>query len=246
MRLYLEHRLNVDQISARSLQNEASHLRRCIQGAGRDLGDLSDKKNSWSSERMGVPEASRIGARAAINPEIFAAARDKVSEGVRDCLDLQDVVGLRRQESVEAGKSLNDWAKSLDLAKSEGRGVFLEVRHGTKTGRERTTWVPAERVEDVQKVVCQVRERVQGEHIIPEPNLKSALATYSRETRRAGMIGENSGHGLRRSFVHEQYRHYRDNGLAEKQALARVSRDLGHGDGRGRWVFNSYLRGGEG
>jgi hypothetical protein len=246
MRLFLTHRLEVDKISSRSLQNEASHLRRCLEGAGRDLGDIKQDKNAWSSARMGVPEGSRIGARAAINPEVFAAAREKVTAGVRDCLDVQSVLGLRREEAVKCSKSLGDWTKALELAKDEGRGVFLEVRYGTKTGRERTTWVPAERIDAVQSVVCEVLERTGGAYIIPADSEKQAKAHYSSETQKAGMVGDNSGHGLRRGFVHEQYRHNRDAGLDEAEALARVSRDLGHGDGRGRWVWNNYLAGGEG
>lgn len=246
MRLFLQHRLTVDKISARSLQNEASHLRRCLQGAGRELGDIKEDKNAWSSARMGVPEGSRIGARAAINPEVFAVAREKLSVGVRDCVDLQKELGLRREESVKAYKSLSDWAKALALAKDEGRGVFLEVRYGTKTGRERTTWVPPERIEAVQAVVSAVVERTRGGPIIVANSEKVAKAHYSNQIREAGMVGHNSGHGLRRAFVHTQYRYYRDTGLSETAALARVSRDLGHGDGRGRWVWNNYLAGGEG
>ena len=30
--------------------------------------------------------------------------------------------------------------------------------------------------------------------------------------------------------------------MDDKTALSTLSRDLGHGDGRGRWVFNCYLR----
>lgn len=246
MRLFLEHRLEVDKISARSLQNEASHLRRCLEGAGRNLGNIKDDKNAWSSARMGVPEGSRIGARAAINPEVFAAAREKLSPGVRDCVDLQKELGLRREEAVKAYKSFRDWSKDLDLARAEGRGVFLKVCYGTKTGRERTTWVPPERIEAVQAVVSAVVERTGGGPIIEADSGREAKAHYSNQIREAGMVGENSGHGLRRAFVHQQYRYYRDTGLSEPDALSRVSRDLGHGDGRGRWVWNNYLCGGEG
>jgi hypothetical protein len=40
----------------------------------------------------------------------------------------------------------------------------------------------------------------------------------------------------------DQYKHYLAVGCSEKVALARTSNDLGHGDGRGRWVFNNYIR----
>jgi hypothetical protein len=162
MRLFLEHRLTVDKISARSLQNEASHLRRCLEGAGRDLGDIKQDKNAWSSARMGVPEGSRIGARAAINHEVFAAAREKVTAGVRDCLDVQSVLGLRREEAVKCSKSLGDWTKALELAKDEGRGVFLEVRYGKKKWRERTKWVPPQPHYSVHYLVFFVQEPTCG------------------------------------------------------------------------------------
>ena len=62
---------------------------------------------------------------------------------------------------------------------------------------------------------------------------------------RAGLVGEDSNHGLRRLFAHRQVVHYLQSGLSREEALARLSNDLGHGDGRGRWVENNYLRGGE-
>jgi hypothetical protein len=36
--------------------------------------------------------------------------------------------------------------------------------------------------------------------------------------------------------------HYRDVGMAEQQARSELSQDLGHGDGRGRYVAMVYLR----
>lgn len=244
MRLFLESR--AEQVGARSVQNEASHLRRALAGAGRDLGDVRDPKNGWSNERMGVESASRKGEKAAMNPIAFEEARGRLSDGVRACVDLQAVLGLRREESLQAGRSLDHWARALAAAQAEGRGAFLQVVDGTKGGRERSTWVPPDRLEKVIEAVNVAQEVRSGQNIVAGVDLRAAKALYSNELSRAGLTGENSGHGLRRAFAQEQFRHYREEGFCEADALARLSNDLGHGDGRGRWVWNNYLLGGEG
>ncbi|MBQ3300601.1 MAG: hypothetical protein IJH04_00345 [Eggerthellaceae bacterium] len=50
-------------------------------------------------------------------------------------------------------------------------------------------------------------------------------------------------HALRYTFAHDQYRLYRAEGSSHRETLAALSKDLGHGDGRGRWVKIVYLRG---
>lgn len=244
MRLFLEHR--AEEIGARSLQNEASHLRRALGGSGRDIGNVRDPKNTWSNDRMGVDQASRFGGRAAMSESVFERAREHLREDVRACADLQRCIGLRREESIQAGRSLDQWKNALDQSEKEGRGAFLEVRDGTKGGRERCVWVPLGRVQEVREVIERVREVCRAGKIIDAAGLKQAKTVYSNEMRRAGLVGENSGHGLRRAFAQEQYAIYREAGFDERDALARLSQDLGHGDGRGRWVWNNYLAGGEG
>jgi hypothetical protein len=106
--------------------------------------------------------------------------------------------------------------------------------------------VPPDRLEKVIEAVNVAQEVRSGQNIVAGVDLRAAKALYSNELSRAGLTGENSGHGLRRAFAQEQFRHYRDEGFCEADALARLSNDLGHGDGRGRWVWNNYLSGGEG
>lgn len=244
MRIFLEARS--EEIGVRSLQNEASHLRRALEGAGREVGDVRDPKNTWSNTRMGVGQASRFGGRAAMSESVFEKARENLREDVRACADLQRCMGLRREEAIQAGRSLGQWKNGLDQAEQQDRGVFLDVRDGTKGGRERCVWVPLERVQEVREVIERVQEVCQGGKIIDADGLKEAKAVYSNEMTRAGLVGENSGHGLRRAFAQQQYTIYREAGFDERDALARLSQDLGHGDGRGRWVWNNYLAGGEG
>ena len=50
------------------------------------------------------------------------------------------------------------------------------------------------------------------------------------------------GHSLRYAFMRERVGAYLQNGIPMAEALARTSMDLGHGDGRGRWVKMVYLR----
>lgn len=244
MRLFLESRS--EEIGARSLQNEASHLRRAIEGSGRDLGDVRDPKNSWSSERMGVESASRFGGKSAMSREVFEEARQQLRPDVRACVDLQSQMGLRREEAIQAGASLREWSRDLEAAREEGRGAFLNVRDGCKGGRERCVWIPNERIDQVSEVVHQAQEIQKAGNIIEAGTLQEAKALYSNGLSRAGLVGDNSGHGLRRAFAQQQYAIYREAGFDERDALARLSRDLGHGDGRGRWVWNNYLSGGEG
>ena len=62
--------------------------------------------------------------------------------------------------------------------------------------------------------------------------LKQADAWYRNATHRLGV----QGHSLRYAFARERVEAYLQNGIPMAEALARSSMDLGHGDGRGRWV----------
>ena len=244
MRLYLEHRSS--SITARSVQNEASHLRRAIAGAGRTVGDVRDPLNTWSSSRMGLAEGSRIGGKTAADPAKFEAVRDKMPTDIRACLDLVEALGLRRKEGVMAAVNLAEWAKQLASSSAQRQGVFLLVNAGTKGGRPREVFVPNQRFAAVSKAVDAARQSAAegGGSIVHSEKLHEALAKYTNCLSRLGLTGDDSGHGLRRAFAHQQYAHYRETGLDQKEALRRLSQDLGHGDNRGRWVWNNYLSGG--
>ncbi len=237
IRAFVEHRLE-QGVSARSIQNEVSHIRRACVGVGRDIGDLKDVKNNWSGTRLAVPSGSRIGGKRAIDPERLALALAQVPPDVAVALRLSEALGLRRQEAVMAGQELREWGRLLEQAQQAGHGVFLPVRCGTKGGRPRHLLVPLERLAAVQAAQQQGR-------VIAAVDLKKALKCVSNACTRAGLVGEDSNHGLRRLFAHRQVVHYLQSGLSREEALARLSNDLGHGDGRGRWVENNYLRGGE-
>lgn len=238
MNQFLDARAGV--ITPRSVQNEASHLRRAIAGAGRDIGNVRDAKNQWSSTRMKMPEGSRLGLKSAMNHEIFAIAREKLPPDIRALTDLQLALGMRRKESVMSMPSLAEWERKM-TALADRPGVFLPVTDGTKGHRPRHVFVPVANFARLRLAIAAAKA---APIHIADRSLEQSLTRYSNAMRRAGLTGENSGHGLRRGFAQDQFRLYRDSSLDEKTTLMRLSEDLGHGDSRGRWVSNNYLAGG--
>ena len=246
VRIFIEERTT--KVSARSVQNEASHLRRAIEGAGKKVGNVRDPKNAFSSARLKVPGASRIGGKAAASPEHYAAAREKMDGDMKAGTGLIEPIGLRKKEMIMAEPSLKEWVRELNKTESSERGCYINVVYGTKGDRPRWVFIPADRVDKAIVAIAAAAASVKenGGFIIAGGTLKSAMDRYSNCMTKLGLVGDDSGHGLRRLFAHNQYRHYRNAGLSEKDALRRLSMDLGHGDQRGRWVFNNYLSGGEG
>jgi hypothetical protein len=66
--------------------------------------------------------------------------------------------------------------------------------------------------------------------------LKQALGIYRNVCHRAGV----QSHAARYAFTQERMQAYRSDGLSEREARAATSLDLGHGDGRGRYVASVY------
>lgn len=244
---YIKHRATT--IGARSVQNEAAIIRRTVKGAGREVGDLSNKSNNWGNSRLGVPSATRTaGAKAPIDGAKFAAAREKLSSSMQVVVDLQRSLGLRRQEAVKATNA-KEWQTSLTNAIAQDRGVYLSLSGdaGSKGGRPRHIYVHAGRtgsvLQAVNAAVSAKKASGNGQILGQYDDLKSAVNGYANALVYAGLTGSDSGHGLRREWACQQYDHYIDQGLDKDTALARLSQDLGHGDGRGRWVENNYISG---
>lgn len=225
-------------ISARSIQNEVSHIRRALVGAGRDIGDVKDPKNYFSSERLKVPKGSRTGGKPPAPENALASLKTERAD-VRAAFDLQAALGLRMSEAIESASSLADWAKELKEASEFGRGAFLSVTEGTKGGRPRYVLVRAENLDAVRGAVTRANALVKGKYLVESASLESARRLLARACLNAGF----QSHGLRRDWAVRQFLAYRADGKPEKEALRLLSRDLGHGDGRGRWVWNNYLKG---
>ncbi len=72
----------------------------------------------------------------------------------------------------------------------------------------------------------------------PAGGLKEARSIYHSWAFRSGI----EPHSARYAFAQDQQRGYIAAGFSPREALIAVSHDLGHGDGRGRWVKSVYMR----
>lgn len=230
---FVEYRIE-SGISARSIQNEVSHIRRSLEGAGRDLGNLKDQKNNWSGHRLKVPEGSRIGDKP---PADKSAVHLVKRDDIRSVFELQAQLGLRVREAIQSAQSLKGWAAEIQQAKEMGRGAFLRVVDGSKGGRPRSVWVPPGQLESAGLAVERAFQQSAHGRLVQADTLLAAARACERAASAAGF----DSHGLRRAWAVEQFSRYVAEGMDKKLALKRLSQDLGHGDGRGRWVWNNYL-----
>ena len=219
-------------LGARTLQSEASALRTTLRIANR--GKLA---SSLCNRKLRIAGASRKGTKMAMPDakytEIFDAVM-KLDEGVAACIELQVTIGLRQKEAIMASKSLMSWRKALIAEKP------LRVLFGTKGGRPRDVALAngARALRAVQAAIALADK--QNNNIIDKSNLKSAMQRYTRIMHKAGAIGKYSGHSLRYRFAIDQIEHYLRSGYSLDESLALTANDLGHGDGRGRWVMHVY------
>ncbi len=238
IKAFIKHRL--ETIAIRTLQNEVSHLRSALRRYGRILGNVNKKHNVYSLSSLGVPRASRISMKGPCSIDSYGFAMEHGSAGIRHVLRLEKHLGLRRKEAVVAG-NLSEWYQ-LVMRHDPTFDLELPLNKGTKGNRPRNIHVPACEFEEVKKVIraAYAFKRKHG-HMIIAKTLKKALRRYEGEMSRLGMVKENAGHSLRRLFALNRYQHYLLVGLTEEEALARLSRDLGHGDQRGKWVKQNYI-----
>lgn len=231
---FVEYRVE-SGLSPRSIQNEVSHIRRALEGAERNLGNLKDQKNDWSGHRLKVPEGSRIGGKP---PADKSAVHLVKRDDIRAVFELQSELGLRVREAIQSAHSLKAWASEIQLAKELGRGAWVRVVDGSKGGRPRSVWVPPSRLESVGLVLARAVQQSAKGRLVQAKDLKAAARACGRAASAAGF----ASHGLRRAWAVEQFSRYVAEGMDKKLALKRLSQDLGHGDGRGRWVWNNYLK----
>lgn len=233
VRAYVQARLDAG-ISKRSIQNELAGLRAVLRESGRHkLADQLD------NAKLGAGGTSRAGTKYAISEERQAELAANVFEldaGVHACIELQRSLGLRAEEAVRSPDSLATWQRAL----SKGQPIY--VVFGTKGGRPRVVY-PADmeralRAVEAARSVC----KAQGGVLVAKPDLKAAMARYTRVMAKAGFVGVEAGHSLRYAFAVAQIAHYKALGFTEREAYARTSTDLGHGDGRGQYVVRVYSR----
>lgn len=191
------------------------------------------------SRTLGAAGASRAGTKTAMPDDRLAALRAAVlakDEGVAHVVDLQRALGLRAEEGVKACKSLATWERQITA------GQPVRVVFGTKGGRPRDV-SPADRARALEVVrAARVLAARQGGVLIARPSEREAMNRYRNVMSAAGFVGRESGHSLRYAFARDQLAAYQAAGYSREEARALTSCDLGHGDGRGRYVETTYSR----
>ncbi|WP_183059953.1 integrase domain-containing protein [Salmonella enterica] len=233
---YIRQRLD-EGIGKRTLQNEMSAIRAILSEAGKYK--LADPQNERLNNRsLGLSGASRDGTKSPMTPEQFQAvfsAVEKKDPGVAATMQLSYVLGLRNKEAIQSAKSLDTWKRTLDKG-----GDKISVVFGTKGGRPReTTIVDRERVLQAVNYALKYTREHDGK-LVDKPDMRSAMDRYRNVLRRAGMTGEHSPHSMRYSYAENSGQFHEGNGLNDKEVLAMISMDLGHGDGRGRYIAQVY------
>ncbi|GAA3592268.1 integrase domain-containing protein [Gibbsiella greigii] len=235
------HSRQAENISLRTLQNEMSAVRSIMTAAGRNkLADPNHEK--LSNQALGISGANRDGTKAPITDAKLAAVINhslKKDEGVALAVQLSRYLGLRTEETVQSAKSLKTWKQALINGNERVRVVF-----GTKGGRPRETTVyNREKVLSILDAAIKHCGENNGK-LIDKPSLHTAIERYRNIVREAGMVGKDAPHSLRYAYSRDAVSFHIENGMSQDEAEALVSMDLGHGDGRGRYIKQVYLKDG--
>lgn len=237
IKLFIEIRRAVGDID-RTLQNVMSHIRVLLREIGRN-GLAGDRL--ITNEALGINNASRRGTNTRVSEAadryILAAAAasdDYIGAAVR----LQRQLGLRAQEAVRSGPSLLMWEQQLL------RGEPIHVVAGTKGGRPRFTHA-INRVAALEAVrfALNVLRGHRRPDLFPQPSQKQAVKRYenvwSTRLGPASLEGATS-HSYRYAYAQDRMLQCLRDGMSKRDALAMVAMDLGHGDGRGRYIKSVY------
>lgn len=232
---YMKQR-EADGLSVRSRQNEMAAVRGMLREAGRHT--LADSERI-SNKALGIDNASRDGTHRAMPDDKYQDVYNKlgsIDAGVQACAALERYLGLRSEEAIQGNKSLADWQKQLS------QGDTVRVIYGTKGGRKRdVTPVDIHKAREAVNNALALAKAQDGK-LIDKPDLQSATDRHSYAMRAAGATGEYSAHSLRYAFACDSIERYEAQGFSHKDALAMTSMDLGHGDGRGRYIQQVYSR----
>jgi site-specific recombinase XerD len=231
-----------ESISNRTLQNEMAAVRSIMSVAGR-YKLANPEHESLSNRALGISGASRDGTKKPISDETLREVVNyamKKDEGVAIAVQLARYIGLRTEETVQSAKSIKTWRQSLLKGDERVLVVF-----GTKGGRSRDTTVfNREKVIVLLNNAIAYCDKHNGK-LIDKPTLHTAIERYRNILRDAGMTGKNAPHSLRYAYAKDAVNFHTKNGMSRTEAEALVSMDLGHGDGRGRYIKQVYFKTGQ-
>lgn len=223
-------------ISAHSIQTDLSAIRRALEGAGRHI----DVLKLFDSKLLKVPSFSRSGNGIKVDENVLQKALENADQKTASLILLQRHLGLRLNEALHSKNSLLSWKKVL-----ENGGKDLRLTDGSKGGRPRTICIFDDQKDAVLHAINQnliATENGKIHALEGAKTLATAKRYYSKNLAEIGLKNEFSSHSLRRAFACDQFKRYLQKGYSKQNALSLVSNDLGHGDGRGRWVWNNYIK----
>lgn len=226
-----------EKISIRTLQNEMSAIRSILRAAGKTI--MANPENEkLSNQALGISGASRDGSKVAIPDNVYQGILEKVSaadKGAAAAMELSRLLGLRTEETIQSVKSLRTWQKALQNGNEKVRIVY-----GTKGGRPRdTTIIERDKLINAVNNAIHITSENNG-RLINRPALHLAIEQYRNIVREAGLVGKYAPHSLRYAYTQDATKLHLKNGFSKEEADALVSMDLGHGDGRGRYVARVY------
>jgi site-specific recombinase XerD len=227
-------------VSSRSIANEMSHLRAVLVHCGKEGLALNP---AYSNKALGIGRGSRTGTKEPLSDAAIREFQDQMDRRGRSAighvLELQRALGLREAEAIRGGnpETLARWHREL-----QGRG-YIRIIEGTKGGRPRDVH-PADLARAraaIERAQATLRASGQG-YLVTRADgtaasgLRQALGIYRNLCHRAGI----QSHAARYAFAQERMQSYRQEGLSAREARAATSLDLGHGDGRGRYIASVY------
>lgn len=222
-------------LSSRTIQNKITHIRVALRAAGRqDFADLPQNSNTG----LGVEKASRNGTHRPAQEAVNFFRISELPPAHQACANLQTFLGLRVQEALMSGKSLASWQHQLEQT------GCLKVIHGTKGGRPRTLDLRgAQCKENALEVILVALKLLHSGNLIQSLSIGGAIRSYQRAMNKVGFKGEQSSHSLRCAWSQARFLTLlEETGGHRAEALALLSMELGHGDGRGTWAEKIYLK----
>ncbi|GFE87971.1 integrase domain-containing protein [Steroidobacter agaridevorans] len=240
LQAYVGHR-SENGIASRTLAKEMGHLRAVLRHIGKQ--GLADNP-AYSNRSLGIAQGSRKGTKVPLSDAEIRAFQERAERLGRPdmgaILELQRALGLREIEAVRAGQGDTLHRLHRELIERGSASII----DGTKGGRVREVH-PA----DVGRALAAVQRALEiletsGRRYlvacakgVETTGLEQAVNAYSKFCERAKV----QSHAARYAFAEERMQAYRNQGYSQREALIRTSLDLGHGDGRGRYVASVYV-----
>ena len=229
--------LKASDRSPRTIHNIVASIRSALRAAGKNLKNMHITKN----KELGLAKGDRKGKKEPFPDAvlfqllILLAASDI---GLFAAIAFERFLGLRGMEAIRSHQSLATWRRELDANQP------LSVTFGTKGGKPRKVFVHPKNVIWLRLAFDAVKElaRAGRSPLIDAPTLKQAVRRYRYQCETIGLVGRYAPHSLRYRYSIEILEYLLQQGYSEREALAMVGMNLGHGDSRGRWVKSVYAR----